>query len=62
MSQELDACPKCKRSLIGKPIPFKDRECFGGATHFKLEIAMYDLKKDRTDRYVCPFCNHEWPR
>ena len=25
-------------------------------------IGIYDMEKDRTVRWKCPDCNHEWPR
>jgi predicted RNA-binding Zn-ribbon protein involved in translation (DUF1610 family) len=58
----MDSCPKCKTSFIGNPIPEKDRESFGNATHFKREIGIYSRKRDMTVEYQCPDCGYTWDR
>ena len=55
------ACPKCRRSFKGSPIPKKDRRFFGPvATHFNRAVGLYDLDKDRTVAHQCPWCKHRW--
>ena len=44
----MNSCPKCGVSWIGESIPKKDRKYFGKSTHFKREIGIYDIGKDRT--------------
>lgn len=55
----MDNCPACGVSLIGEPIPEKDREFFGGETHFGREIGIYDERTDRTVAWECPDCKHQ---
>jgi len=57
-----DNCPHCGVSLIGEPIPIRRRLDYGGKTHFRREIAIYDRDKDRTVAYKCPDCGQEWKR
>jgi len=52
-------CPHCDTSLIGEPIPEKDREAFGGATHFQRQIAVEILGEDRVSYVRCPDCGAE---
>jgi len=59
---ELTNCPSCKVNLQGDPIPEASRETYGGSTHFKREIGIYDRDLDRTVAWRCPDCGHEWPR
>ncbi len=53
-------CPKCNADLRGEPIPEKDREMFGGHTHFLKVISIYNRDRDRTVKWKCPDCGHEW--
>ncbi len=53
-------CPHCNANLLGDKIPDEDIASFGGATHFKREIGIYDWEKDRTVSYKCPDCGGEW--
>jgi len=63
VTPEHDNCPNCNVSLIGAPIPEKDRHWFGNATHFKREIGIeYQGLYDGILSYRCPDCGHEWPR
>ena len=57
MSSGLDECPKCKANLIGGEIPEKIRDQYGG-TYWKREISI--IEKDRTVKWKCPDCGHEW--
>lgn len=61
---ERDTCPnpECGKSWIGEPIPETHREHFGGSTHFRRCIAIYDRDKDRTVAWRCPDCEMEWER
>jgi hypothetical protein len=47
-------CPHCGVSLIGPEIPEKDRELFGGATHFQRQLVR--VWKDRAREATCPDC------
>jgi hypothetical protein len=76
MSNEHGYCPSCKVDLDGGSIWETGLELHGseeradsyaaayGATRTKgkwgREIGLYDLFKDRTVRYQCPDCGHEW--
>lgn len=62
MQNKIDECPKCKADLTGVPIPEEHKQYFGDATHFSRRISIYDLKRDRTTKYKCPDCGHEWSR
>ena len=53
-------CRKCRADLRGNVIPKKDREAFGGRTHFDRTIGIYDMAQDRTVRYQCPDCGFRW--
>ena len=71
-------CPSCNTNLDGGSIfesfmeKYNDRakalevaEMYG-ATETKGQwgraIGLYSLEKDRTVKYRCPDCNHEWER
>lgn len=58
----LDYCPACKISLIGAPIPQKYRKYYSNSTHFKREIGIYDIEKDKVIAWKCPDCGYEWER
>jgi rubrerythrin len=55
-------CPNCHADFLGEPIPEKNRQYFGNATHFLRVIGIYDRNLDRTTHWKCPDCNYEWPR
>lgn len=55
-----ERCPKCNVSFKGNEIPEKDREAFGGLTHFDRKIMCYDIDLDRTTGYMCPDCGYRW--
>lgn len=57
-----DCCPLCGADLTGPPIPEKDREAFGGKTHFSRRISVYDRNLDRPTHHCCPDCGGEWGR
>ena len=52
-------CPYCDTSLIGEPIPEKDRELFGGATHFQRQIGIERRGNDFISAVQCPDCGAE---
>jgi uncharacterized C2H2 Zn-finger protein len=58
----LKKCPGCGMSFQGDPIPKRDQEAFGGATHFERQIALYDRDQDMTIAYRCPDCAYTWDR
>ncbi len=53
-------CPHCNASLIGEPILEERRDAYGGATHFRREVALYSREKDRTVGFQCPDCGGRW--
>ncbi len=56
-------CPQCGASWIDSPIPEKDREHFGNATHFKREIGVeIQGKYDGADHWLCPDCGATFDR
>lgn len=60
---DTQSCPSCLSNLKGKPIPEKDRDNYGGKTHFSLIIGKeYIGKYDGVWEWMCPFCNYIEPR
>mgnify|MGYP001394998732 CR=1 FL=1 len=57
-----ETCPACSADFKGEPIPERDQPWFGGAKFFSQVVSIYDRNQDRTTAWLCPFCNHEWPR
>lgn len=57
-----EGCPKCKVSWIGTPIPHASREHYGGNTHFKREVGIYDMNRDMTVAWECPDCKTRFDR
>lgn len=71
-------CPNCGIDLDGELIfetllkQYNDREKaletaeMYGATEttgrWGKQIGIYDINRDRTVRWLCPECNHEWER
>lgn len=56
-----DNCPKCKKSLVGDPIPEDIKHLYSG-TNWRLEIGVeYPEKYDGVWEWRCPFCEHTWP-
>lgn len=62
MSEQLTACPHCGADLIGEEIPEKQRQMFGGHTHFNRLIGQYDPDRDRVVQWECPDCHQRWAR
>lgn len=52
-----DLCPVCEASWVGDEIPPENRHHYGGLTHFRRWIAIYDWYRDVTVAYACPDCN-----
>lgn len=52
-------CPYCGSDLRGTEIPERDREAFGGATHYLRVIGIYDMEQDRTVAARCPDCGKQ---
>lgn len=59
---DLDACPECGTSWLAEPIPEASRHHYGGRTHFRRLIGIYDPRRDRTVAWRCPDCGTEWDR
>lgn len=59
----LDNCPHCGVSLIGDPIPEKDRHHFGKETHFRREVGIEIWGAyDGILYWQCPDCGGSWHR
>ncbi len=52
-------CPYCGTNLLGPEIPEKDRELFGGATHFRRQIGIETKGYDGVSFWMCPDCGAE---
>ena len=60
----MDACPKCKSSWVGEPIPEELREHYHG-THWRREIGIdggFLGIYDGIVAWQCPDCHEEFPR
>ena len=57
-----DTFPNCHANLQGDEIPEDAREHYGGKTHYRRTIAIYNAQEDRTVAWRCPDCGHEWER
>jgi hypothetical protein len=64
MSVNVDTkeCPECKKSWVAGEIPEKDREMFGGKTHFSHLIGIETENYDGVSEWQCPFCLTRWSR
>ena len=62
MSEYPKTCPHCKVDLTGEPIQEQYLQWYAGATHSSRVISIYDRAKDRTVKWKCPDCGHEWER
>lgn len=51
-----DVCPACGASWIGEEIPVDLRHHYGGPTHYRRTIGIYDLYKDQRVAIDCPDC------
>jgi hypothetical protein len=60
--QQGEHCPLCDADLQGAPIPEKDRDFYGGHTHFSRMIGNYDTFFDRSVSWSCPDCGGTWKR
>lgn len=59
---DLEECPACGASWLGEPISEANREAYGGATHYRTLIGIYDRNLDRTVAWRCPDCGQRWDR
>ncbi len=57
-----DNCPGCDVTWIEEPIPMESRHYYGSSTHFRRQIAIYDLVLDCTVGWKCPDCGFYLPR
>lgn len=62
MADYIKTCPLCKANLVGRQIPEKDREAFGGATHGSRLVAVCSREHDRTMYFKCPDCDGQIDR
>lgn len=56
------ACPACGVSWVGEKIPLESRHHYGGATHFRRSIGLYDVHLDMTVAIACPDCRAMFDR
>jgi hypothetical protein len=61
-TSDLTNCPGCGASWQGDPIPETSRKNFGGATHFKRQVAIYSREEDMTIAWMCPDCKRTFDR
>ena len=62
-SGKKDNCPKCGSSFQGAEISAEHRESYGGKTHFSTDIVIeVPGVYDGGLLFLCPYCNHQWPR
>jgi endogenous inhibitor of DNA gyrase (YacG/DUF329 family) len=54
--QIADTCPACGTSWIADEIPADLRHHYGGVTHYRRTIGIYDLYKDTRVAVACPDC------
>jgi hypothetical protein len=61
---KMEACPVCKASWRGEPIPQEsiDNGFYDGPGFFSKVMALYSMEEDRTFAYCCPSCNITWDR
>lgn len=57
-----ETCPHCSSDLRGEPLPEKNREHYGNATHFSRVIAVTHPGEDYARDWRCPDCGHTWRR
>lgn len=62
MSDQPDTCPVCGSSWIGDEIPVESLHHYGGATHYRRCIGIYDIYRDERVAYACPDCNAVFDR
>jgi len=78
MNDEHGHCPNCKADMNGAliwrtfiergmlPGEADEKAAMYGATRTKgrwgLQIAIYDMGRDRTTAWQCPYCSETWPR
>lgn len=55
-------CPACEASWIGEEIPPELRHHYGGATHGRRCIGIYDLHLDMRVAIACPDCKAMFDR
>ena len=62
---KMEACPVCKESWQGEPIPQEsiDNGFYDASSKFFSKvIALSSREEDRVFAYCCPFCNITWDR
>lgn len=51
-----DHCPVCGAGWLSEEIPPDIRHHYGGATHYRRTISIYDCIMDMGILYACPDC------
>lgn len=60
---ETEQCPRCRHSMLGESIPQRNRELYGGKTHFSRVIGVeVPGVYDGVLYWKCPDCDHKWHR
>lgn len=60
--QRPDSCPVCGATWLDGEIPPESRHHYGGATHFRRTISIYDSIMDMGILYACPDCESIFER
>lgn len=57
-----ETCPHCGVSWVAEEIPIDLRHQYGGRTHFRRSIGIYDLRLDMRTAVQCPDCGARFDR
>jgi rubredoxin len=55
-------CPECGANWVDKPIPKEYREYYSPPYFFSRVIGVEPLGEDRIAYWLCPDCEHQFPR
>jgi len=59
---KLENCPECGANWVDKLIPQQYWENYSPPYFYSRVIGCYDCDVDRTAYFMCPDCNHKFPR
>jgi len=62
MNTDTYDCPECGADWRAEPIREESRKYYGTKTHFSRLIGIYSTARDMTVEWMCPDCQHRWPR
>lgn len=55
-------CPECGANWVDKPIPEEYRHNYSAPYFYSRVIGVEPLGEDRIAYWLCPDCNHQFPR